>query len=582
MPEISPALYRAGGRRAARPHPRLHRDLALLAAGAGRAGPALRGDRADAARPRRRAARRPATRRTRSREAADHFEAPARRARRRDRALRRQLDGRRAGARAGQARPRAQRRGISPGGGWGRGDTRRAERIIKCSRASRRWRKAVAAAARGMGRPGLRRIAMRDVMTRGDQVPAARRSRWPVRRSRCTVVDDVFETIRSGARRCAAWTRSSARRWSPGATRTASCRWTTTRRASATRSPAWSSACCRGSATRRCGTTRAWSPRRSATSRPRRGPAEARRRSRPPSVRCPPRRAGPRPAVTGSTIGADLYGGVHEQDQGAGRPHHRRRRAASAPRPPAARGPGRPARPRRPRPAALCEVARAASSGADRAIAVVADVCGLPAMEAAVAAGSSASAARLRASPTPASPATARCWPSTPPRSAASSTSTSPASSTPSAPRCRPSSSARATSWSSRRWPPSPPAPGLVAYNASKAGAEHFANALRPEVAHHGVKVGSAHMSWIDTPLVQDAKRDLSAFTMMLEQPARPARADHDGGGVREAFVAGIEGRAHAGQRAALGQRRALAEAGADDAGRRARDPPPTRPRSSR
>jgi NAD(P)-dependent dehydrogenase (short-subunit alcohol dehydrogenase family) len=60
------------------------------------------------------------------------------------------------------------------------------------------------------------------------------------------------------------------------------------------------------------------------------------------------------------------------------------------------------------------------------------------------------------------------------------------------------------------------PAPGLVAYNASKAGAEHLANALRIEVAHQGIKVGSAHMSWIDTPLVQDAKNDLTAFSKML------------------------------------------------------------------
>ena len=60
-------------------------------------------------------------------------------------------------------------------------------------------------------------------------------------------------------------------------------------------------------------------------------------------------------------------------------------------------------------------------------------------------------------------------------------------------------------------------APGLVAYNASKAGAEHFANALRPEVGYLGVKVGSAHMGWIDTPLVQDAKKDLTAFGKMLD-----------------------------------------------------------------
>ena len=36
------------------------------------------------------------------------------------------------------------------------------------------------------------------------------------------------------------------------------------------------------------------------------------------------------------------------------------------------------------------------------------------------------------------------------------------------------------------------------------------------EVAHLGVDVGSAHMSWIDTPLVHDAKSDLSAFREML------------------------------------------------------------------
>ena len=46
--------------------------------------------------------------------------------------------------------------------------------------------------------------------------------------------------------------------------------------------------------------------------------------------------------------------------------------------------------------------------------------------------------------------------------------------------------------------------PGLAPYNAAKAGVEHFANALRLEVARLGVDVGSAHMSWIDTPLVRE------------------------------------------------------------------------------
>src|ERR1044072_5205893 len=45
-------------------------------------------------------------------------------------------------------------------------------------------------------------------------------------------------------------------------------------------------------------------------------------------------------------------------------------------------------------------------------------------------------------------------------------------------------------------------APGMAPYDASKAGVEQFANAVRFEVAHHGVGVGCAHMAWIDTPLV--------------------------------------------------------------------------------
>jgi NAD(P)-dependent dehydrogenase (short-subunit alcohol dehydrogenase family) len=83
-------------------------------------------------------------------------------------------------------------------------------------------------------------------------------------------------------------------------------------------------------------------------------------------------------------------------------------------------------------------------------------------------------------------------------------------------------------------------APGLVAYAASKAGAEHFANALRPEVAHLGVKVGSAHMSWIDTPLVQDAKADLSAFNIMLERMPGPLGATTSVQKCADAFVDGI------------------------------------------
>jgi NAD(P)-dependent dehydrogenase (short-subunit alcohol dehydrogenase family) len=87
-------------------------------------------------------------------------------------------------------------------------------------------------------------------------------------------------------------------------------------------------------------------------------------------------------------------------------------------------------------------------------------------------------------------------------------------------------------------------APGLVAYNASKAGAEHFANALRPEVAYLGVKVGSAHMSWIDTPMVQDAKKDLTAFQKMLDTLPGPLGGTTSVEACADAFATGIERRA--------------------------------------
>jgi NAD(P)-dependent dehydrogenase (short-subunit alcohol dehydrogenase family) len=44
--------------------------------------------------------------------------------------------------------------------------------------------------------------------------------------------------------------------------------------------------------------------------------------------------------------------------------------------------------------------------------------------------------------------------------------------------------------------------PVMSAYTASKAGIEAFADALRGEVAHHGVAVGVAYFSWIDTEMV--------------------------------------------------------------------------------
>ena len=86
-------------------------------------------------------------------------------------------------------------------------------------------------------------------------------------------------------------------------------------------------------------------------------------------------------------------------------------------------------------------------------------------------------------------------------------------------------------------------APGLAPYNASKAGIEMLANALRLEVGHHGVGVGSAHMSWIDTALVRDTKADLPSFGALLTKLPWPLNKTTTVDKCASAFVKGIEGR---------------------------------------
>lgn len=87
------------------------------------------------------------------------------------------------------------------------------------------------------------------------------------------------------------------------------------------------------------------------------------------------------------------------------------------------------------------------------------------------------------------------------------------------------------------------PAPGMAAYAASKAGVEQFASALRLELAHRGVGVGSAHMSWIDTPLVRDARADLSSFGEMLATLPPPLGRTISVQACARAFVRGLERR---------------------------------------
>lgn len=82
--------------------------------------------------------------------------------------------------------------------------------------------------------------------------------------------------------------------------------------------------------------------------------------------------------------------------------------------------------------------------------------------------------------------------------------------------------------------------PGMAAYCASKAGAEAFANVLRLEVAHKGVRVGSAHPSWIDTDLVRDVEDDLETFKEVRSRLPGPLGGTTSVAACAEAFADGI------------------------------------------
>lgn len=84
---------------------------------------------------------------------------------------------------------------------------------------------------------------------------------------------------------------------------------------------------------------------------------------------------------------------------------------------------------------------------------------------------------------------------------------------------------------------------GFSAYGASKAGVESLANSLRIELAHKGVDVGSAHMSWIDTDLVRDAQDDLDSFNEMLRRLPWPMHSVTSLDSCVDAFVQGIDRR---------------------------------------
>jgi pimeloyl-ACP methyl ester carboxylesterase len=91
---------------------------------------------------------------------------------------------------------------ISPGGGWREDDRKEVERIISLfKRSQKAARFADARMHELVTRPRLRRLALRDVMTRGHLVPAGEALRLVRSSVRCAVVDDVFETMRDGRAR---------------------------------------------------------------------------------------------------------------------------------------------------------------------------------------------------------------------------------------------------------------------------------------------------------------------------------------------------------------------------------------------
>jgi NAD(P)-dependent dehydrogenase (short-subunit alcohol dehydrogenase family) len=87
------------------------------------------------------------------------------------------------------------------------------------------------------------------------------------------------------------------------------------------------------------------------------------------------------------------------------------------------------------------------------------------------------------------------------------------------------------------------PAPMMAAYCASKAGVEAFAHAVRAEVAHRGVRVGVAYLSWTDTEMVRGADENAALRKMRARLPF-PAGRTSPPGAVADALIEGIARRA--------------------------------------
>ncbi|MFF7898191.1 SDR family oxidoreductase [Streptomyces sp. NPDC007920] len=87
------------------------------------------------------------------------------------------------------------------------------------------------------------------------------------------------------------------------------------------------------------------------------------------------------------------------------------------------------------------------------------------------------------------------------------------------------------------------PAPMMTAYCASKSGVEAYAHSLRAEVAHRGVRVGVAYLSWTDTDMVRGADQD-DVMRELRQRLPWPAGRTYPLGPAVDRIVVGIERRA--------------------------------------
>jgi NAD(P)-dependent dehydrogenase (short-subunit alcohol dehydrogenase family) len=84
--------------------------------------------------------------------------------------------------------------------------------------------------------------------------------------------------------------------------------------------------------------------------------------------------------------------------------------------------------------------------------------------------------------------------------------------------------------------------PSVSAYAASKAAVESLGRSLRVELAHHGVGVGVAYYSFLDTPMVDAIEKNPAAMRARAAMP-RPVRRTNPLEPAVRATVAGIERR---------------------------------------